>query len=252
MTRIVICGCNGKMGNVVARTVSKFEGCKVVAGIDISGKQNSEFPVFKTPDEVNIPADVIIDFSNPAVLSSLLKYSSKNSIPLVVCTTGFSSAQIRTIKSTSESVPIFYSGNMSLGINLIINLAEKAAKILGKGFDIEIVEKHHNQKIDAPSGTALMIADRLSRYVSGGEASYVYDRHSYRKPREANEIGIHSVRGGSIVGDHEVMFSGPSEIVSISHHAQSREIFAEGAVKAAIFLKDKSPGVYDMGDLLGE
>lgn len=252
MTRIVVCGCNGKMGRVVIDTVSQFEGCKVVAGVDISGKQIYDFPVFRTPDEIDVPTDAVIDFSNPAVLSSLLKYASINSVPLVLCTTGFSSAQVRSIKNASESVPIFYSGNMSVGINLIISLAKKAAEVLGEKFDIEIIEKHHNQKIDAPSGTALMIADGLSPHVNGGDPVYVYDRHSYRRSRESNEIGIHSIRGGSIVGDHEVLFAGRSETVTISHHAQSRQVFAEGAVKAAIFIKDKPSGMYDMENLLSK
>ena len=191
----------------------------------------------------------VIDFSNPAVLNGLLAYATEKKIPAVICTTGFSAEQVAQIKSASEKTAIFYSGNMSLGINLLIELAKKATQVFGCAFDVEIVEKHHNQKLDAPSGTALMIADGISE-VMQQEPQYVYDRHSYRKKREKNEIGIHAVRGGTIVGEHEVIFAGHDEVLTITHQAQSKEVFAIGSINAAVYLKGKNSGMYDMSDML--
>ena len=191
----------------------------------------------------------MIDFSHPSALSSLLELGKKRRLPLVLCTTGYSKAQVEELKAASKEIPIFYSRNMSLGINLLIELSKKAAQVLGKGFDIEIIEKHHNQKIDAPSGTALMLADEIST-VLPEEPKYVYDRHSRRMKREKNEIGIHSIRGGTIVGEHDVLFAGHHETITRSHTAQSKEVFASGAVNAAIYLCGKPAGLYDMSDLL--
>ncbi len=249
MTKIIISGCNGKMGHEIFACVAQRKDCTVVGGIDLNTEIPNDYPVFTSPAEINVEADVIIDFSNPALLPSLLQYGQKTGISLVLCTTGYNRAQVESLQRVSENIPIFYSGNMSLGINLLIELSKKAAQVLGSDFDIEIIEKHHNQKIDAPSGTALMIADEISS-VRNETTHYVYDRHSQRKKREATEIGIHSVRGGTIVGEHEVVFAGPHEVITLSHSAQSKEIFALGAVNAARFLTKQPAGLYDMSDLL--
>lgn len=251
MTRIIISGCNGTMGRVVSSCVSEHTDCETVAGIDINKNLKDSFPVFASPEEINVKADAVIDFSNPALLLPLLKYGEQTKTPLVLCTTGYTKEQVAELKKVSRKIPVFYSGNMSLGINLITELAKKAAKVLGSDFDIEVIEKHHNQKIDAPSGTALMIADGISSVV-GRDMDYVYDRHSQRKKRSQNEIGIHSVRGGTIVGEHEVIFAGPQEVITISHSAQSKEIFARGAVNAAVYISSKAQGLYTMSDLLNE
>jgi 4-hydroxy-tetrahydrodipicolinate reductase len=247
--RIIISGCNGKMGREISACVAQREDCKIVCGIDVNTKIANDYPVFSKPMEISVEADVMIDFSNPILLPSLLQYAENKKIPLVLCTTGYSNAQVELVTRASKNIPIFYSGNMSLGINLLIELSKKAAEILGNNFDIEIIEKHHNQKIDAPSGTALMIADEISS-VRDDNMHYVYDRHSQRKKRESTDIGIHSVRGGTIVGEHEVIFAGPQEVITISHSAQSKEIFASGAVNAAIYLVEQIIGLYDMSDLL--
>lgn len=249
MTNIILSGCCGKMGRVIAREIDKREDCKVVAGIDIFADNTMGFPVYDDFSKIQEEADVVIDFSNPAVLNGLLSYITENQTPAVICTTGFSAEQVAQIKAAAEKTAIFYSGNMSLGINLLIELAKKATMVFGSAFDVEIVEKHHNQKLDAPSGTALMIADGISE-VMQQEPQYVYDRHSYRKKREKNEIGIHAVRGGTIVGEHEVIFAGHDEVLTITHQAQSKEVFAIGSINAAVYLKGKNPGMYDMSDML--
>lgn len=247
MTRIIMCGCFGHMGKVITDIVSKSANCEIVAGVDIA-KDKSSFPVFESISQVDVPADVIIDFSHPSLLSPILNYASGR-IPAVLCTTGYTVEQVEEIKNASSSTALFYSRNMSLGINLLIELANKAATVLGSDFDIEIIEKHHNQKIDAPSGTALMIADAI-REKRDDLNSYMYDRHSQRKKRESSEIGIHAVRGGTIVGEHEVVFAGRHEVLSLSHSAQSKELFANGAINAAVFMVGKSAGLYDMKDMI--
>lgn len=249
MTKIAIVGCNGKMGYFVAQSVNENPETEVLFGVDAFGDNKYDFDVFKSFDEADKTPDVIIDFSNPAALDGMLDFALKNKVPCVICTTGYSTEQVEKIKEASKTIPVFYSGNMSLGINLLIELSKQAAKVLGSSFDIEIVEKHHNQKLDAPSGTALMIADGISDTLEQ-EPMYVYDRHSYRKKRAKNEIGIHSVRGGTIVGEHEVIFAGHDEVVTLTHQAQSKEVFAAGAVNAAVFLANQEPGMYDMGKLL--
>lgn len=248
MTNIILCGCNGKMGQVITQAVSERDDCKIVCGVDLNTNSDS-YPVYKTFEEIKENADVIIDFSNPALLGGLLSYAKNNKTAAVICTTGFSKEEVAQINEASKDIAIFYSGNMSLGINLIIELSKKAAMVFGDGFDIEIVEKHHNQKIDAPSGTALMIADGIAS-VMENEPQYVYDRHTYRKKRSKNEIGIHAVRGGTIVGEHEVIFAGHDEVLSITHQAQSKEVFAIGSINAAVFMNGKESGMYDMSDLL--
>ncbi len=251
MKRIIISGCNGRMGNQISEGIKARSDCITVAGIDVNGSAKKEYPVFSRPSEINCEADVLIDFSNPSLLSPLLEFGLARKMPLVICTTGYSEEQTALIRKASERIPVFYSGNMSLGVNLVIELAKKAAAVLGDQFDIEIIEKHHNQKLDAPSGTALMIADAISE-VRDGKTNYVYDRHSQRKKREKSEIGIHSIRGGSIVGEHEVLFAGPGEVISISHSAQSKEIFATGSINAALFLAGKPAGLYRMADLISK
>lgn len=237
------------MGKAIIEAVEKSENSFVVAGVDINHSENGEFPVFESIEKINLPADVIIDFSHPSALSSVLKYSKKNKIPAVICTTGLSCDQIEDIKKTACEVPIFYSRNMSLGINLLLELAKIATKVLGKNFDIEIIEKHHNQKIDAPSGTALMIAEKISETLNN-DTKYVFDRTQKRSPRCKNEIGIHSVRGGSIPGEHEIIFAGKDEIITLSHHAGSRDIFALGALRAAEFTSVQNPGLYSMENMI--
>lgn len=249
MLKIILSGCGGSMGRAVAACAVENSDCAIVTGIDVKGGSDNTFPVVREPDEITADADVLIDFSNPTLLDSLLRYGIRKNLPLVLCTTGYAKEQVARINAAAEQIPVFYSGNMSLGVNLLIELAKKAAKVLGGSFDIEIIEKHHNRKLDAPSGTALMIADGVSSSL-GKEMHYVYDRHSQRKPRESSEIGIHSVRGGTIVGEHDVIFAGPQEVLTLSHSAQSRDIFALGALNAAQFLAGKCKGLYSMSDLL--
>ena len=251
MTKIAIVGCNGKMGGFVAEAVRENAACETLFGVDAFGVSKADFPVYKSFDEAADKPGVIIDFSNPAALDGMLAYALENRIPCVICTTGYSQEQVARIKAASEQIAVFYSGNMSLGINLLIELAKQATKVLGGSFDIEIIEKHHNLKVDAPSGTALMIADAVSDTLEQ-EPQYVYDRHSYRKKRSKNEIGIHSVRGGTIVGEHEVIFAGHDEVVTVTHQAQSKQVFAVGAVNAAAFLAKQGAGMYDMSDLLAD
>ena len=249
MVKVAIVGCNGKMGYFVAASMESNPNAQTVFGIDAFGENKHSFPVYKSFDEAAEKPDVIIDFSNPAALDGMLSYAVENSVPCVICTTGYSAEQVEQIHKAAESIAIFYSGNMSLGINLLIELAKQAAKVLGDSFDIEIVEKHHNLKVDAPSGTALMLADAISETLEQ-EPQYVYNRQCYRKKREKNEIGIHSVRGGTIVGEHEVIFAGHDEVVTLTHQAQSKEVFAAGAVNAAVFLASQPAGMYHMGNLL--
>ena len=251
MTKIILLGCNGKMGHVVADAVMNNDGCEIAAGVDAFGENDYSFPTYKDFSEVKESADVVIDFSNPATLDGLLGYSVGNKVPAVICTTGYSAEEVEKIKKASEEIAVFYSGNMSLGVNLLIELAKQATKVLGNDFDIEIIEKHHNLKVDAPSGTALMIADGISEELEK-EPQYVYDRHSYRRKRSKNEIGIHAVRGGTIVGEHDVIFAGHDEVVTISHQSQSKELFATGAINAAVFLKDKPSGMYNMSQMLAD
>ncbi len=239
------------MGHVVASSAENNDNCGIVCGVDAFGENNYSFPTYKDFSDIKESADVVVDFSNPACLDSMLNYCLKNSTPVIICTTGYSDEQIKKIKSASEKIPVFYSGNMSLGVNLLIELAKQATKVLGNDFDIEIVEKHHNQKVDAPSGTAIMIADGISEELEK-EPQYVYDRHAYRRKRSKDEIGIHSIRGGTIVGEHDVIFAGHDEVVTLSHQSQSKELFATGAINAAIFIVGKPSGMYNMSQMLSE
>ena len=218
--------------------------------MDLSEKANGAFPVYSSLGEVKEFAQVVVDFSHPSALSSILDFCrSHPGTAAVLCTTGYSAEQTKEIQEAAKELPLFYSRNMSLGVNLLIELAKKAEAVLGDTFDVEIVEMHHNQKIDAPSGTALMIADAINQ-VRDESMQYVYDRHSQRKKREKREIGLHSVRGGTIVGEHQVIFAGQSEVLTLSHSAQSKELFASGAVNAAVFMEGKTPGLYDMSHLI--
>lgn len=252
MIDIILTGCNGKMGDAVTACIAEKSDIKIVAGIDINDSVSRSYPVFKSFDCLDgIKADAVIDFSNPSVFDSMISWCKSNSVPAVICTTGLSQEQKDAITLASETVPVFYSANMSLGVNILIELAKTAAKILGDDFDIEIVEQHHNRKIDAPSGTALMIADAIKGELKG-DTRYEYDRHSKRERRSKNEIGIHAVRGGTIVGEHEVIFAGNDEILKISHSARSKALFASGAVNAAKFIAEKEAGIYDMSDIIND
>lgn len=249
MTGIAICGANGKMGKTIYNCISAREDCKVIAGIDINTKQYADFPIIDSPSKLPEKPDVIIDYSNPASLDGLLEYCLSTGTPIVLATTGYSDEQINKIKSAAEQIPVFFTFNMSLGINLLVQLAKKAASVLGDQFDIEIVEKHHNQKIDAPSGTAIMLANAINETLDN-KYHYVYDRHSQRKKRDKNEIGMHAIRGGTIVGEHDVIFAGHDEVITLSHSAASKSVFAEGSINAAVYLSDKSAGLYDMSSLV--
>lgn len=249
MTNIAISGANGHMGKVIYRCCGEHEDCKVISGIDINTTKYADFDIVDSPDKLPVKPDVIIDFSHPSVLNSLLEYCLTNSVGIVIATTGYSEEQIAKIKTAAQQIPVFFTFNMSLGINLLVELAKKATAILGNQYDIEIIEKHHNQKIDAPSGTAIMIAESINSVINNN-GKFVYDRHSMRKKRDKNEIGIHSIRGGTIVGEHEVIFAGHDETISISHSAASKEVFATGSINAAKFLKRKPAGLYSMSDLI--
>lgn len=250
MLKIILSGCSGKMGKVITDIVKNDDTAEIVAGVDLYTAVDNGYPIYSSFE--NLPdADVIIDFSNPNTLDGLLNYATENNIPAVLCTTGYSDRQTEQIKAAANKIPVFFSFNMSLGINLLVSLAKKATEILGGDYDIEIIEKHHNQKIDAPSGTAIMLANAVNDTLNG-KMIYEYDRHSKREKRKKNEIGIHSVRGGNIVGEHEVIFAGENETVTLSHQAFSKSVFAFGAVKAAKFLNGKPAGMYDMNGLISE
>lgn len=238
------------MGRVIQQLVAGRTDCMIAAGVDLFADSAAAFPAYTNIADVQEEADVIIDFSHPSLLTPILSYAAqKGGIPAVLCTTGYSAEQVEALKTAAQTQPVFYSRNMSLGINLLIELSKKAAKVLGDQFDIEIIEKHHNRKLDAPSGTALMLADAISEELAQ-PPQYVYDRHSRRAARSKEEIGIHSVRGGTIVGEHEILFAGHDETLSLTHTAMSKEIFATGAINAAIFLAKQQPGLYNMGDLV--
>lgn len=250
MIKTAINGINGTMGKILSASVLSDPDLKLVCGFDPYG-ENDSVVTYKNFDECDKDIDVVIDFSHPASFPGLMKFVRERKIPVVVATTGLSEEDIRVIGEASKEIPVFRSANMSLGVNLLIDLVKKASEMLYENFDIEIIEKHHNQKIDAPSGTALMIADEISETVDDN-ITYNYDRHSQRKKREKREIGIHAVRGGTIVGEHDVIFAGKDEILTVSHTAMSKQIFATGSIKAAKFIYNKTPGLYSMKDLMGE
>lgn len=249
MTRIIITGACGKMGKVIQSIVENRDDCTVVAGVDKYNDGQRPFPVYKTIGEVKEDADVIIDFSNPSLLDDILDYGKTTNTALVIATTGYDECQKKKIQDASKECPVFFTYNYSLGINLLVSLAKKATQLLGNEFDIEIVEQHHNQKIDAPSGTALMLADAIAEEFDK-PMKYEYDRHSKREKRTRDEIGIHAVRGGTIVGEHEIIFAGRDEVITLSHSARSKEVFAVGAVNAAVYMAGKKAGMYDMSELV--
>jgi 4-hydroxy-tetrahydrodipicolinate reductase len=250
MLKIIISGCNGHMGRVVESLCAADPKVEVAAGFDVIGSTEREFPVYTSPAQFQGQADAVIDFSSPAALDGLLAFAKERKTPLVLATTGYSPEQLAQIGAAALEVPIFRSANMSLGINVLLELVKKAASVLGDSYDIEIVERHHSRKVDAPSGTALMIADAAAS-ACGHETQYVFERHSVRQPRDKKEIGISAVRGGTIVGEHEIIFAGHDEVMEIKHTALSREIFAQGALEAAKFMATvQTPGIYDMSMLV--
>ena len=242
-------GCNGHMGQVISKLVLEDTDAEIVAGIDLYDGIKNTYPVFSTLKDCNIKADVIIDFANAKAIDDLLSYTMKEKVPVVLCTTGLSKEQLELIEEASKHVAILKSANMSIGVNFLFKLLQSAAKALAADFDIEIVEKHHNQKVDAPSGTALALADAINDALNQ-EYEYVYDRSQSREKRSKKEIGISAVRGGSIVGEHEVIFAGTDEVIEIKHTAYSKAIFAKGAVSAAKYLAGKAPGMYDMSNVV--
>ena len=249
MLKIIISGCNGHMGRVVASLCEADPNLEVSAGFDVLGTADREFPTYTSPAQFTGEADAVIDFSSPAALDGLLEFAKARKIPLVLATTGYSPEQVAQVGAAALEVPIFRSANMSLGINVLLELVKKAASVLGGSYDIEIVERHHRRKVDAPSGTALMIAGAAAANC-GHETEYVFERHCVRQPRGKKEIGISAVRGGTIVGEHEIAFCGQQEVVTLSHSAGSRSIFADGALEAAKWIMGKSPALYDMRNML--
>lgn len=250
MTRAIMNGCNGKMGQCITGICAQDEDIEIVAGIDTYDGIKNDYPVFASLKECTVDADVIIDFSNAKAVDALLAYGVEKQIPIVLCTTGLSEQQLADVEKAYEKVAILKSANMSLGINTLMELLKKAAQVFAPaGFDMEIVEKHHNQKLDAPSGTALALADSMNDAL-GHVYEYKYDRSSERKKRDPHEIGISAVRGGSIVGEHEVIFAGLDEVIEFKHTAYSRSVFGKGAVEAAKFLAGKKAGFYDMQDVI--
>ena len=247
MVKMIMHGCNGAMGRTITGLAKEMDGIEIVAGIDVNPVVLSDYPVFASLEECNVEADVIVDFASAKAVDHLLDYCGALKMPLVLCTP----EQIEKVKETSRQTAILRSANMSLGINTLMKLVQDAAKVLANaGFDIEIVEKHHNKKLDAPSGTALALADSINEAMDG-RYHYKYDRSTERVRRDENEIGISAVRGGTIVGDHDVIFAGSDEVITFSHTAYSKAIFGKGALQAALFLAGKEPGLYDMQDVIG-
>lgn len=251
MTRAIMHGCNGHMGQVISGLCAADEDIEIVAGVDLNDVQKNNYPVFKTLEDCTVEADVIIDFCSAKAIDALVDYSVKAQIPVVICTTGIADEQIAHIKEASKSVAVLKSANMSLGINMLLKLLKEAALTLAPaGFDMEIVEKHHNQKLDAPSGTALALADSMNEALDNAY-EYKYDRSQERAKRAKSEIGISAVRGGNIVGEHEVIFAGTDEVIEFKHTAYSKAVFAKGAIEAAKFLAGKPAGFYGMSDVIG-
>ncbi|MCM1104657.1 MAG: 4-hydroxy-tetrahydrodipicolinate reductase [Clostridium sp.] len=250
MVRIIMRGCNGKMGQVISGLAAEDPEAEIAAGVDLSDHRKNPYPVFPSMEACDVEADVVIDFSSAADVDALLDYCGAHRLPLVLCTTGLSEEQLAHVEAVSKETAVLRSANMSIGINLLQKLLKEAAGVLAPaGFDIEIVEKHHNQKLDAPSGTALALADSINEEM-GGSYEYVYDRSQTRQKREKKEIGISAVRGGTIVGDHDVIFAGADEVITFSHRAYSRTVFGKGALEAAKFLAGKPAGMYDMSDVI--
>lgn len=250
MTKVIMHGCNGHMGQMISGLVKDTSDVEIVAGIDICDNRQNEYPVFTDIRSCDVEADVIIDFASPKAEDALLDYCAEKKIPVVVCTTGLSESQVQKVVDTSKKVAVLRSANMSLGVNTLLKLLQEAARVFAPaGFDMEIVEKHHRLKVDAPSGTALAMADSLNEAL-GNTYTYIYDRSQERKAREEKEIGISAVRGGTIVGEHDVIFAGTDEVITFSHSAYSKAVFGNGAIQAARFLAGKGPGLYNMSDVI--
>lgn len=250
MIKVLLNGCCGKMGKVIIEAAKNFPNIEIVAGIDKYPNDQSNFKIYTNSDDVDINYDVLLDFSRPEALTDILKLSTKNNKPAILCSTGYTDEELLLISEKSKVIPLFRSANMSLGVNLLNSLLKKIVPTLYENYDIEIIEKHHNQKVDSPSGTALLLADTIKDSIPN-ESNYIYGRSGKRK-REKNEIGIHAIRGGSIVGDHYIIFAGSGEIIELSHKAISREVFAVGALKACEFMSDViEPKLYNMDDVLG-
>ena len=250
MVRFIMHGCNGKMGQVISKIVKDDPNAQMVAGIDKYMGIANEYPVFESIEKCDVEADVVIDFSNATAVDGLLEYCVEKKVPVVLCTTGLSEEQLNKVNEAGKKVAVLKSANMSLGVNMLLKLLQDAAKVLAPaGYDIELVEKHHNQKVDAPSGTALALADSINEAL-GNEYTYNYDRSQVRQKRDKKEIGIVAVRGGTIVGEHEVIFAGEDEVIEFKHTAYSKAVFAKGAVEAGKFLKGKEAGLYDMKDVI--
>ncbi|WP_026525653.1 4-hydroxy-tetrahydrodipicolinate reductase [Butyrivibrio sp. MB2005] len=251
MVRAIMHGCNGRMGHVIVDLAAAYEDLEIVAGVDAFGENTYSFPVFDSIEKCDIDADVVIDFSTASAVDNLLDVCAKKNMPVVLCTTGLSEEQLAHVDSASKEVAVLKSANMSVGINMLMKVLSEISPVLSAaGFDIEIVEKHHNQKLDAPSGTAIALADSIKEALPE-EFEYVYDRSGRREKRPKKEIGISAVRGGTIVGDHDVIFAGTDEVITLSHRAYSRSVFAKGALEAARFLAGKPAGKYDMADVIG-
>ena len=243
-------GCNGKLGRMITESVNNEDDAVIAAGVDKFTGIPNDYPVFEEITQCDVDVDGVIDFSNAGAVDELLDYCVKKSLPVVLCTTGLSDEQLKKVDECSEKIAVLKSANMSMGINLLLKLLKDAAKVLAPaGYDIELVEKHHNQKLDAPSGTALALADSINEAM-GNEYEYVYDRSQVRKKRDAKEIGISAVRAGTIVGEHEVIFAGTDEVIEFKHTAYSRSVFAKGAVEAGKFLAGPPAGRYDRGDVI--
>lgn len=251
MTNILIWGIGGRLGRTVLQCLDKNEYATAVGGVDkFANQKDFEIPVFANIADINVKADVIIDFSRAEAVYDILPFAKENKLPVVLCTTGYSEIQLDYINEMSKLVPIFKASNMSLGVNLLIDLVRKATQLLGENFDIELIEQHHNVKVDSPSGTALTIAKAINEEMDN-TLEFKFGRHDNNCKRQKNELGIHAVRGGTVVGKHEVLFLGNDETITIKHEASSKAVFAEGAIKAAIFLKNISkPRIYDMSDLI--
>ena len=250
MTRIIMHGCNGKMGQVISNLIAADEAAELVAGIDTRDDGHNPYPVFTNIEDCNVEADCLIDFSAAAAVEKMLVYCVDKKLPCVLCTTGLNEAQLEKIRESSKQIAVLKSANMSLGINLLLKLLKDAAGVLAPaGFDMEIVEKHHNLKVDAPSGTALALADAINGEFDN-EYKYIFDRSARREKRPGKEIGISAVRGGTIVGDHDVIFAGSDEVITFSHTAYSKAVFGKGAVQAAKFLAGKAAGMYDMSNVI--
>lgn len=250
MVKVMMHGCNGKMGQVISRIIKEDKDIEIVAGVDAYTGLANDYPVFASIETCDVDVDVVIDFSTATAVDGLLDYCVEKQVPVVLCTTGLSEEQLQKVKDASGKVAVLKSANMSLGVNLLMKLLQDAVKVLSPaGFDVEIVEKHHNQKVDAPSGTALALADSMNDAMDQ-TFEYVYDRSQVRKKRDKKEMGISAVRGGTIVGEHEVIFAGEDEVITFEHTAYSKAIFGKGAVEAAKFLKGKTAGFYDMKDVI--